>query len=422
MKKNKKKKNKRKKQDLITAFKKKFFPSKYEDVDSTFSIFEVIIIIIISILFGVILGYIITGSNSSASDKNLREIVNVYNNITHNYYGDYNKDKLSDAAVKGMIESLNDPYTNYMDSTTAKDFNKTVDGSFVGVGVTVMCQEDGYHKIIEVMKDTPAEKAGLKVDDILMEVNGKDIVENPKAFDNITKGKVGSKVKLTIKRGNEKKVYTIKRGVIELKSVSNHIFDYEDLKIGYVKIDNVASNTYNQFKKAMNRFDRNRIDALVIDVRNNPGGHLKQTREILSIFFDRKTVLYQIKTKDSTKKVYALNSGTKSYPVAVLVNSGSASAAEILASAFKDNYEKAIVVGTATYGKGTVQKSQVLSSGNSIKYTTEKWLTSKGEWLEANGVEPDLVVSATEEYYKNPTYDNDVQLQEALKSIKESNK
>ena len=418
-----KNKKKKKKKSLINTLKKRFAHKKDNDWNSnTFSMFEVLIIILISILFGVIIGYIVTCSKNPlyGSDKSLTEIIDVYNNLTTDYYDNVDKDKLSDGAVKGMVESIEDPYTNYMDSNITNEFNETVKGSFVGIGVTVT-YVDGYYEIIEILKDSPASKSGLKVGDLLMEVNGKDIKEDEAAFRSITKGEVGSKVKITVKRNTKMKSFTLKRAVVELETVHNKVFDYEGLNVGYVKIDAFAANSYKQFKKAMNRFDKKEIDVLVIDVRDNPGGQLDQTREILSMFFPKKTVLYQIKTKSSVKKVYSLNSSTKKYPVAILTNAGSASAAEILASCFKENYKNSIVVGDTTYGKGTIQKAQSLNSGNSIKYTTDRWLTSKGKWLDEKGLEPDVSIAASNEYYENPTYENDNQLQEALKRLKESN-
>ena len=416
----KKKKNKNiKKHNLFTIIKDKIFHE--DDIDNNFSMFEVVIIIIISILFGIIIGYIITcGKLSPANDKNLSEIVDVYDKLTSNYYDKVDKSKLSDAAIKGMVESLDDPYTNYMDVTTANEFNRTIDGSFVGIGVTVQYEEDGYYRVIEIMQDTPASKSDLRVDDILLRVDGMDIAEDETAFSSITNGKVGTKVILTVKRGEDQMDITLKRAVIELKIVHNSIFDYEGMKVGYVKIDSFSVNSYKQFERSMNRFDKNNIDVLVIDVRDNPGGNLARTREILSKFFDRKTVLYQIKTPKVTKKIKSLNSETKDYPIAVLINNGSASASEILASCFQENYDKAIIVGEKSYGKGTIQNSQSLSSGTSIKYTTEKWLTSKGKYLGDKGVKPDVEVAASAEYYENQTYSTDNQLQEALKKLKES--
>ena len=138
------------------------------------------------------------------------------------------------------------------------------------------------------------------------------------------------------------------------------------------------------------------------------------------MFFPKKTVLYQIESKDSKIKVYSETKESRSYPVAVLINSQSASASEILASCFRERYPNIILVGNTSFGKGTVQKSQTLTNGTSIKFTTQNWLTSKGIWLEKNGLVPDIVVNQSEEYYNDPVPEKDAQLQEAIQQIKES--
>lgn len=418
----KKKKRNNKKVNIIQDLKNRFLKKEEDDWNSnSFSMFEVIIIILISILFGVIIGYIITCGKTSlyVKDKNMYEIADVYNSLTTEYYGKVDKDKLSDAAIKGMVESVDDPFTNYMDEDISDEFNKAVNGSFVGIGVTVT-YEDGYYRIIEIMKNSPALESGMEVNDLIIRVDDKDISSDEKAFSSISNGKVGSSVKITIKRGEEEKDFVLKRSVIEMEVVHNNVFDYEGLTIGYARIDSFSSNSAKQFKNAIHRFDRKKIDALVIDVRDNPGGHLDKTREILSHFFDKKTVLFQIENKNGTRKIKSLNNETKDYPIAVLINSGSCSASEILASTIDELYPNSFTVGTTTYGKGTVQKSQSLNSGNSIEYTTQKWLTAKGEWLGNKGVKPTYEVEETEEYCNNPVYENDEQLQVALQKIKES--
>ena len=135
------------------------------------------------------------------------------------------------------------------------------------------------------------------------------------------------------------------------------------------------------------------------------------------MFFDKKTVLYQIESKNNKKKIYSLNNSKKTYPLVILINKKSASASEILASSIQDNYKNSLIIGENSYGKGTVQKSKNLSDGTSIKFTTQKWLTAKGVWLNKKGVKPDIEVKLDENYFKNPTQENDSQLQEALKRI-----
>ena len=164
--------------------------------------------------------------------------------------------------------------------------------------------------------------------------------------------------------------------------------------------------------------EKKNIKSLIIDVRDNPGGRLGQVNNILDLFFDKKTILYQIETKSKKEKIYAKKANSKDIPVVVLVNYGSASAAEILASAFQEQYENATIIGEVTYGKGTIQKAFELSGGSSIKYTTQKWLTSKEKWINEIGVVPDLVIAQSKDYLEEPSIANDIQLQEAINLLK----
>lgn len=413
-----------KKKTLFSNIKDKFISIKKSilgesDDNTTFSIMEVIIVIFISILFGIMIGYLINFTKNPR-DSRVEEIVNTYNDIVDEYYSDVDKDKLADAAIKGMIESLEDPYSNYMDDETADEFNEKIDGTFVGIGVVVMYDGE-YNQVIEVYEGEPAEKAGIKVDDRIIAVDDTDVKEvYGEDLVKLIRGKAGTTVKVRVLRGEEEKEFTIKRDKVDIKSVDSKVFEEDGKKIGYIRIETFASNTYTQFNKTIKKLEKKKIDSLILDVRSNPGGHLLQTRQILSMFFNRKTVLYQIKSKNKRTKVHSYTNTTRDYPVVVLIDGGSASASEILASCFKDNYKKATIIGTTSYGKGTVQKSQSLKSGNSIKYTTEKWLTSKGKWLNEKGVKPDIEVVLSDEYFENPTNENDNQLQEAIKQLKES--
>lgn len=420
------KKKEQKKSGFFYRIKKWFRKTKKNIVGDSrepvedFSIIEVILIIIISILFGVVVGYIITYSNSPFKRNNhtpLEEITDTYQSIVDNYYGDLDEKKLSDAAIKGMISSLNDPYSSYMNESLTDDFNETVDGTFVGIGATVTFSPEG-NKVIELFEDSPAGKAGIQVGDMIVRVDGEDIssLKGDEVVSRI-KGKKGTKVTITVIRDEEEKEFVVTRDTIELILVHKEIFDRDEKKIGYIKIDAFAATTFKQFKKALLELEKDKIDSLIIDVRDNPGGHLLQTRQILSMFFSKKTVLYQVESRQSKQKIKSDSDDVRNYPVAVLINNASASASEVVASCFQENYKKAIIVGVHSYGKGTVQQSQELKNGTSIKYTTQKWLTSKGEWLHEKGVEPDVVVELGEAYYQNPVYEEDNQLQEALNQL-----
>lgn len=385
---------------------------------SMFSISEVVVVIIISILFGGIIGSSITLSRTNKSNgkssSELSDFVVAYNNIVSDYYDKVDKDKLINSAIEGMINSLGDPYSTFMDSKTSEEFNTTVSGQYKGIGATISLIDDKI-TVVDMFKDSPAAKADLKVGDVILSVNDKavDGMELDEVVKLIKKNK---KATLKIDRNNEEKTISIDISHVEIPSVSSNIINKGDKKIGVVTVSVFAANTYNQFKKELEKIEKKSIDSLIIDVRSNPGGHLDQVTKVLSLFMDKKKVLYQVKENNKKTKFYALNNEQRSYKIAVLINSSSASASEILTAAMKESYG-AIVVGKKSYGKGTVQKEYSLSNGASIKYTTEEWLTPNGKSINGKGITPDFDVDIGSEYYNSYSVDDDNQLQTAINKL-----
>lgn len=400
----------------LKKLKNKLWPDEY----SSFSIPEVIMLVIISILFGVVVGCILTYSKAFTVENSSyeSELLSTYQKIRDNYYDEVSEKELLNAAIDGMIGALNDPYSYYMDDSATESFNQKIDGSYVGIGTTVLHDEKIGNKVTDIFEGSPADKAGVKVGDIFLSIDGTDVRYMPlDEISNYMKGSVNTSSNFVFIRDDKNIEVTITRDVVDIPSVSSKIIEGNNKSLGYISIETFASNTYSQFKSNLTSLEKEKIDSLIIDVRNNPGGHLSQVEDILSLFFNKKTVLYQIEIKGKTKKVYASSKKTRSYDVVVLINESSASASEILASCFQENYKKATIIGTSSYGKGTVQKSLELSTGSSLKYTTEKWLTSKGVWINDKGVVPDIVVEQGEEYIANPSDDNDLQLQKALEVL-----
>ena len=408
-----KKKESRKKKDQ----KFNFFQSVLQE---SFSFLEVIVIIPVSILFGFVIGYIITYSKMdlrAKSDSSIGEIVNTYNMIKEEYYDTLDEDKLKKDTIQAMLKSLGDPYSNYMNEETTSSFTDLTEGTFVGIGITVSYDGE-YNKVIEVMRDYPSYKAGIKEGDVILKVDG---VSCKNVFgDELTKkirGEKNTKLTLTVLRDEKEMDFEITRDTIDIQSVFGEVL--ED-GIGYLKVNNFATNTFQQFEKELKKLEKDKISSLIIDVRDNPGGQLQQTREILSLFFDKKTVLFQIEKKNKITKMKGLNNTTRNYPVVVLINNGSASASEVLTSCFQDNYKSSKIIGMESYGKGTIQKSQNITGGGSYKFTVEKWLTSKGKWIHGKGITPDIVVDQVEEYYENPIKENDAILKKAIEVLKDS--
>ena len=302
-----------------------------------------------------------------------------------------------------------------MDEENTETFNETVDGSYVGIGITITVDKNGDFSILDVANDSPAEKAKIKKGDVIIDIDGKEL--DGVSLDEVTtmvKGKEGSKLSLTILRDGKKIKKTVSRGSIDLVSVNSQVYALNNGNAGYISISSFAANTYKQFKKELKKVEDKNIMSLIIDVRSNPGGHLSQTKKILELFIKKNKVLYQVEFKGNKTKIKDQTKTFRSYPVVILVNSSSASASEILAAAFKDSYTNVTILGETTYGKGTVQTAYSLSDGSSLKYTTERWLTPKGKWIDGKGVTPDKEVLLTDEYLENPIAENDLQLQSAL--------
>ncbi len=383
-----------------------------------FSYPEMVIIMIIAILFGFLIGNVVSftkkETTNSSVPSELKEFVDTYNDIVNNYYDKVNKEELIDAGIKGMINYLDDPYATYFDGTSSTNFNQTLEGNYEGVGIEVTLDNNKV-KITKVFADTPAKKAGIKVGDYITKVNGES-VEGKSLSDvvSLIKNAKNKEVEITITRDNQEKTMKVTRTTVDMPYTSSKVYEENGKKIGYLKIEMFSNNITKQVKKELESLKKKNIDKLVIDVRDNPGGYLTQVTEILSLFMTKKDVIYQLQTKNNKEKVYGTSSkATYSYPVVVLINENSASASEILASAFKETYN-AEIVGVNSYGKGTVQKTGDLNNGDTIKYTVQKWLTPKGNWINEKGVTPTKEVKLELKENEILTEDNDNQLKAAI--------
>lgn len=382
---------------------------------------EVMIVMLFSIGIGILMCFsgisIITGKNYLAVTKDLKKVVDTYYAIVDNYYGDLDKSALIDGAVEGMISSVGDTFTSYSDIDSTSNFDETISGSYDGIGCSVVTLTDGTIKVVQVFEDSPSAKAGIEVGDVITKVDGVSYEgKNSTDISNYIKKDNKSKVVITINRNNEEKDVTISMSKVEIPYVNGEVIEKNDKRIGYIDISLFSSNSYKQFKNKLEELEKSKIDGLIIDVRDNSGGYLTSVTDICNLFLEKGKVIYQledangkVKKKDTTKE-------KRSYKVAVLINGNSASASEILASAIKESYGGE-VVGVNSYGKGTVQQTKKLLDGSMIKYTTQKWLTPKGNFINEVGVTPTKEVKLSEDYFENPITDNDNQLQEAINLI-----
>lgn len=362
------------------------------------------------------------GKNYRLLSKDLNKFVDAYQTILKNYPDKLDTSKLVESAIEGMMSSIGDKYTTYNDVDGATTFNETVSGTYEGIGCLVTTTENSI-QIIEVFDDSPASKAGLKEKDIIKKIDGQDFSDKTSSdMANYIKESDKKEIKITIQRDSEEKEVKLKRQKLEVPTVTTKIYENNDKKIGYIDISIFSSVTDKQFKEKLKELEKKEIDGLIIDVRDNNGGYLNVVTNIASSLLKKGDIIYKL--EKSNKKVETKKDTTKekrTYPIAVLVNAGSASASEILASAIKESY-KGFVVGTNTYGKGTVQQTMNLEDGSMIKYTIENWLTPNGNWINEVGVTPTNVVELDEIYYQKPISENDNQLQEAINLVSNQQK
>ncbi len=389
---------------------------------STFSTAEVVTIVIITAFISLLMGLVISNStnqtgNYKAVSPEMQDFLEEYNNIIDNYYDDVDEKELLDAALESVIDSLGDPYTGVVDDSLANSLSTRLQGTYSGFGIEIANNSENYIYIVNVIEDTPAEKVGLQLYDKIIAMDGVDVTNTSTTdFVTMVKKNTNQVIKLTILREGVEMNIDITREKITLKSVSSTTYEVDNKKIGYIYISVFAANTDSQFSEALATLEESGIDSLIIDLRDNTGGHLTAVENMMSEFFDKTHIIYQIQDKKDVTKYYSTGKETKGYPIAVLVNGNSASASEMLTAALQEEYG-ATVIGTNTYGKGTVQEVQSTNSGVQYKLTTKKWLTPKGNWVNGVGISPDVEVKLDESYFSNPTEDNDNQLQAAFDTL-----
>lgn len=396
--------------------KKKFRLFKKNKDKYTFE--EVFAITIFSIVLGAfsvisILTIVFKGKNFIKIGRDLDKFTSAYQLILNNYYGDVDKNKLIDSAIEGMVNSVGDVYTSYSDIETSENFNTLVTGEYEGIGCLILNTEDGI-TVYHIYEDSPADKAGLKEKDVILSVDNKDTKDM--TLDDLStyiRENKNKEVTLKVKREDKEEELVIKKSTVEIPSVTSEIIEKNNKKIGYIGISLFSSVTDKQFHNKLERIEKDGIDSLIIDVRGNSGGYLSTVVNISSYLLPKGKTIYQVESKGKKTKYKDETKEAREYPIAILIDNGSASASEILASVIKESY-KGYVVGVASYGKGTVQQVSTLKDGSMIKYTIENWLTPKGNWINEKGVTPTNEVKLNEEYYKDPKKENDNQLEEAL--------
>ncbi|MDY0405106.1 S41 family peptidase [Virgibacillus sp. 179-BFC.A HS] len=335
--------------------------------------------------------------------EEMEKVAQAYSLIKKHYVQNVDDDKLIEGAIKGMLSSLDDPYSTYMDKKTMSQFNEQIESSFEGIGAEVSMR-NGVVTIVSPIKDSPAEKAGLRPNDQVLRVNGKSLdgLNLDQAVAKI-RGKKGTMVKLDIKRPGASDILkvNVKRDTIPVETVYSEMKKKDGKKTGVIEITSFSEHTAKEFKEQLTKLEKQGMDGLVIDVRGNPGGLLDSVGDILGNFIPSDVPYVQVENRAGEKqKSYTDLDKKKPYPIDVLMDEGSASASEILAVAMKENGYQTI--GTKSFGKGTVQQAVPMGDGSTVKLTFYKWLSPKGNWIHKKGIQPDVKVKQPAYYFANP--------------------
>ena len=340
----------------------------------------------------------------------------VLESIKKDYVDDVDQAEIMDSAINGVLQSL-DPYSAYMSPELFKEMQTDTRGEFGGLGIEIG-MEAGVVKVISPIDDTPAAKAGIKAGDYIVkigneQVQGKSLLEAVK----LMRGPVGTSIDLTVRRKNVKKPIEFKiiRKIIEVKSVNSKKIGKEK-NLGYIRLKSFNENSDKQFLKSLKEFEeKSKVKGYVFDLRNNPGGLLAQAINITDFFLDDGEIVSTKGRKTSeTRKFFARKGDQiKGKPIVVLINNGSASAAEIFAGALKD-HKRAIILGENSYGKGSVQSIIPLKNGGGIRLTISKYYLPSGKSISEVGVTPDILVEEEGEDFIISS-ENDNQLNYAIK-------
>ena len=371
----------------------------------------VVTVIVSSVFTGMILNFQYRNNlaylkNDKISSEYITEFIDIYTEVVDNFYEEVDQEGMIDSAIDGMLGYLEDNYSIHLNKDETNQLSQTLDGKYRGIGILAYGVT-----VIEVYKDSPAEKAGIKANDIILEINGNKL-DNTNS-DKITEYLKGDKENtVKVKRGKEELTFSVKMDDVYLTSTTHSIIENKNKRIGYIALSSFTANSAADFQESLIELEKEKkIDSLIIDLRSNTGGYLNSASNIANIFLEKGKVIYSLDNKDGKVTYKDETNQSMSIKVVVLVNQNSASASEVLAAALKDSYG-ATIVGMTTFGKGTVQTT--MKRGDTmIKYTSAKWLRPNGECVDGIGIKPDYEVEV--EIKNNTIYDK--QLDKAIELL-----
>mgnify|MGYP000863929225 CR=1 FL=1 len=357
--------------------------------------------------------------------KDFSKVLYIESIIKENYLRDADESRFLDGQLKGMVQTLEDPYSQYLTADEYAALTEQTSGIFGGIGVIVTPGDDNLITVVSPIEGTPGERAGIKPGDKIIKVNGTEYyAENMDAAVKVMKGKPNTKVTLTImrrdKEGNNQTIdMDITREEIRLETVKSNIIDDN---IGYIKLTSFDELTYDDFVKDLRNLEKSEVEGLIIDLRNNPGGLLNVCANIADEFLGEGDIVYT-EDKSGNREYLKSKKSKTDLPLVVLVNGGSASASEILAGAIKD-HNRGELIGTTTFGKGVVQRIRGLPDGSGIKLTISEYFTPNGTNIHGIGIEPDIIVELPDDIEEIGINNlkEDTQLQKAIEVVKSKTK
>jgi len=353
-----------------------------------------------------------SGFNADNKMETIHQLIDTY------YVEDYSDNDLKDGMFFGMVYSLGDVYSSYMNQNEFDSFNTQTEGTYAGIGAVVTSTEDGRVMVVSPYDGSPAANAGILPQDIIMEVNGMD-TQNAglEVVVSMMKGEPGTTVNISVFRESEGKTFDLDvvREIITIQTVSHKMMDNN---IGYVRLSGFERVTYTQFMEAVNELIADGAEGFILDVRNNPGGLLDIVADICDELVPEGTIVYT-EDKNGEQRFLKSDADYLNLPIVLLVNGNSASASEVMAGAIK-GHNAGVLIGEQTFGKGLVQNVYPLDDGSAVKLTIARFYTPDGVCIHGEGITPDYVVPMEQELsarVANLTYDEDVQLQKAVEVI-----
>lgn len=385
------------------------------DKKTGFNLKEIIIIIIVTaIVTSLATGVLVYNQNKVTKnltykdlneDDSLKQFLEVYASLIDQYYEKVDKNALLEEAIKAMFSYLGEDYSVYMNQNETEELAEKLIGQYSGIGVTL----NTNNEIIGFIKGSGAVDAGMQLNDKIVGVGDKDVTDT--AFDEVAKlisnYKKGDKIDIKVLRHGSYYTYSV-----EVKELLVPAIEYNKIdNIGYLKILTFSESLKEQVKNVLNELENEKITSLIIDLRDNTGGFLSAARDVASMFLEKDSIIYSLEDKDGMQTFKDKTDESKNYKIIIIQNESSASASEVLIAALKEN-NKAITVGTTTYGKGKVQQTYSLENGGMVKYTSARWLTPSGKCVDGEGIIPDY-------YTVNINENEDEQYNKALELARE---